>query len=146
MANLWERDAGETDKAFAAFVAYRELGTGRSLEKVGAKWGKTGGYQKVLERWSSQYDWGKRVSAYDDHLAGIAVQSVENGIREDRVAYREKVKAEASDFALAAVAMRREAMMRDDKAEGSLILQRASSVWEKARMAEGLALGLVTGS
>src|SRR5438105_1095656 len=35
----WEQRAGESGKAYAAFLAYRDLGAARSIEKVGRKWG-----------------------------------------------------------------------------------------------------------
>lgn len=144
MSQPWERREGETPKAFAAFCVYRDMGASRSLDKTRQELGKSAGYTRVLEDWSSHHNWGRRADLYDEHLSGVAVQSVEEGIRQDRIAYRDTVKREAAEFAEAAVAMRREAMMRDDKAEASLMLQRASAVWEKARQVEGMALGLVS--
>jgi hypothetical protein len=120
------------------------MGPGRSIQKVREKYGKSTAYERVLERWSSNHNWGRRADLYDEHLSGVAVQSVEEGIRQDRIAYRDTVKREAAEFAQAAVKMREDAMRQSDRAEGSLMLQRASSVWEKARQVEGMALGLVS--
>jgi hypothetical protein len=120
------------------------MGPSRSIETLRKNTGKTQGYERVLYDWSSKHNWGRRVDLYDEHLSGVVVQSVEDGIRQDRIAYRDTVKKEAAAFAEAAVAMRREAMMQEDKSIASQILARASSVWEKARQVEGMALGLVS--
>jgi hypothetical protein len=55
----------ESAKAYAAFVAYCEMGSQRSLEKLCQKWGKNGAYVGQLERWSSQHRWQERVRQYD---------------------------------------------------------------------------------
>ena len=39
----WERQEGETSRAYEAFSAYRDLGSARSLAKVGQLLGKSTG-------------------------------------------------------------------------------------------------------
>ena len=54
----------ETTTAYAAFCVYRDMETDkRSLEEVGKSTGKV---RRLLERWSSQYQWVARAAAYDD--------------------------------------------------------------------------------
>jgi len=53
---------GESAKAFAAFVVYRDMGEERSLEKVAQELGKS---VSLLQRWSSQHEWVTRVLAWD---------------------------------------------------------------------------------
>lgn len=142
----WERQEGETGKAFAAFCVYRDMGTERSIEKAyrrgnGRETASVPGY---FAGWSARHDWVARAEAYDAFLGSVAVASVVGGIEQDREEYRTKVKQEAADFAQAAVAMRREAMMHDNKAEASLMLSRAVTAWREARQVEGIALGLVS--
>lgn len=60
---LWERQTGETDKAFQAFGIYRDMGPGRSMEAVGKAQGKS---RKSIEPWSVTWGWGERASAWDD--------------------------------------------------------------------------------
>lgn len=62
---LWERQEGESAKAFAAFVVYRDLGDKRSLEKVSQNLAKS---LPFIKSWSSKYNWVKRAAAYDDFL------------------------------------------------------------------------------
>jgi len=64
----WERQPGETNKAYYAFTLYRDMGYKRSLVKVGQKYGGNRNIRALMERWSSQYNWVERVTAYDDYL------------------------------------------------------------------------------
>lgn len=96
----WERQAGESDKAFEAFVVFRDLGPTRSLADVCRN--RTGrvpkGYQKgtgnrakglsAIKRWSTKYQWVARATAYDANQDAI------------RQAARDKVLAKTteSDF------------------------------------------------
>lgn len=146
MANPWDIQEGETPKSFAAFCVYRDMGKGRSLDSA---WrvqggGRTGTAPSYYTEWSAKYAWVGRATAYDAHLSSVAVGSAEDGIKQDRLEYRNTVKREAAAFAESAVAMRREAMLMEDKDTASRVLQRAAAVWEKARQVEGMALGLVS--
>jgi hypothetical protein len=60
---LWGRQAGESDKAFHAFCAYRDLGPLRSLANAGQVLGKA---KATLEQWSAKWAWVRRCSAWDD--------------------------------------------------------------------------------
>lgn len=62
---VWERQPEETPKAYEAFAIYRDMGSDRSLAKVGEELGKS---EALMERWSAKYDWVKRAAAWDDEL------------------------------------------------------------------------------
>lgn len=64
-AKPWERQEGESVKAFEAFSAYLEMGGDRSLRAVGQKLGKS---TALMERWSRTYKWVERVKAHDAAL------------------------------------------------------------------------------
>jgi hypothetical protein len=70
MPEVWERQLGETSKAYAAFCVYRDLGPQRSLEAVRKEFAKNGKRIsiKFLGRWSAKYRWVERAAAYDDYL------------------------------------------------------------------------------
>lgn len=68
MAEMWQRQSGESAKAFRAFMAYRDLGRNRSQEKARVKLGRNLGYIKMIAEWSSKYNWVERAAAYDAHL------------------------------------------------------------------------------
>lgn len=74
MALAFEQQPRESDKAFAAFSLYLNLGPQRSLAAVGQKLGKS---TVVIERWSSKFDWPVRVAAHGAHLAIIEREAVE---------------------------------------------------------------------
>ena len=66
MLNLWDRQPGETPKAFAAFCIYRDL---PAIDRsVAAAWGrKKGG--KYWERWCTDHNWLERAAEHDSDLA-----------------------------------------------------------------------------
>lgn len=63
--NLWDRRPAEPDKAWAAFVVYRNLGAAiRTVAKVAEIHGKsTRNYEEMAQNW----DWSERCRAYDVH-------------------------------------------------------------------------------
>ncbi len=62
MSDPWERREVETDPAWAAFRAYRDMGLERSLAKVAEDLGKS---LQLMERWSSKHRWVMRSTAFD---------------------------------------------------------------------------------
>ncbi len=64
----WDRQPREGEQAYAAFLAYRDLGPSRTLEATRKHLGKSPGYLKPIERWSALRDWRQRSCAWDDHL------------------------------------------------------------------------------
>lgn len=55
---VWERQQGESAKAYAAFVAYRDSPDRRVRDHGGSAF-----------RWSSEWSWGYRAFEWDKHLA-----------------------------------------------------------------------------
>src|SRR5688572_30471065 len=78
----WDKRPDETDKAYKAFTDYIDLGPDRSLDKVRQKLGKSSGYTRQLEKWSSAYEWGTRSSAYDAHQRA-EVEQVQSDLRKN---------------------------------------------------------------
>jgi hypothetical protein len=58
----WDKRDNESPQAFAAFVAYRNLGPSRSVVKACKEVGKT---RATLHPWSTQHDWVARAGAWD---------------------------------------------------------------------------------
>ena len=72
MPNLWDRQPGETPKAFAAFCLYRDLpAIDRSIVAAVAQHRKNGGKasERNWETWASLYNWRERGVASDSDLA-----------------------------------------------------------------------------
>jgi hypothetical protein len=72
------RARGESFAAAGAFVAFRDMGPGRSTTKVAQKTGKS---IALIQRWCRKHRWIERARAWDDRLDEVrrraAVQAVE---------------------------------------------------------------------
>jgi hypothetical protein len=81
-ADPWERQPGESSKAFSAFQIYLNMGIDRSIRKAVAQLVEAEGpwasdlakarrffsRRDALEGWSVRWHWVERVEAYDDEL------------------------------------------------------------------------------
>ena len=145
MPLTFEQQERESNRAFAAFKTYLELGPERSLVAVADKLGK---HRTQLERWSKKFDWPARVQAHTSHLADIerktaeslAIQSGTDWAKRQEVHREDEWQTRTELLALA-----REAIARWKKAEhrcGTLegiarLLDLASKL---GRVSSGLAL------
>src|SRR5262245_40264409 len=64
----WERQVGETQKQFAAFVAYRDLGLGTRSIPAAAKAVGLSPRSGQVARWSMRNQWPARARAWDVEL------------------------------------------------------------------------------
>jgi hypothetical protein len=75
---VFERQPGELDKPWRAFVIYRDMGFQRTLIKAsdvykkatGAK-GKVESVHQTLQKWSAEYSWVMRSAEWDNELDKI---------------------------------------------------------------------------
>lgn len=61
----WERQKGESEKAYEAFVAYRDMGQGRTISAVVKRLEKS---RSLIDRWKDRWEWQERVRVYDNEL------------------------------------------------------------------------------
>ena len=61
----WERQKGESEKAFEAFAAYRDMGEKRTFTAVAEKLHKS---YTLIRRWKNSWNWDERVREYDNDL------------------------------------------------------------------------------
>jgi hypothetical protein len=87
---VYSRRIGESQKAFAAYCEYRDMGAERSLAAVSQKLGKSTAF---LSRWSSHWGWVDRARAYDDELAKKEKAVKELDIQRDAELWAERRKA-----------------------------------------------------
>lgn len=64
----WQRQAGESRQAFAAFRRYLEAGPTRRVTDVAAECNRS---PSLLFRWSARWSWVARAEAYDDEQVAI---------------------------------------------------------------------------
>ena len=115
--NLWERQSGETAKAYAAFLLYRDLpAIDRSV--LAAREGHqkdTKGTLRQWKGWSMRNDWVNRAAEYDSDLASR---------RRERMAQElDRAKDDAAVLiraALAKVAERIQGMDAEELAAGQI--------------------------
>lgn len=63
----WDRQPGESSKAYAHFCLYRDVGVNRSIRQMPSVSGCTS-VVRQLNRWSSRWRWVERCQKYDDYL------------------------------------------------------------------------------
>jgi hypothetical protein len=61
----WERQKGESEKAYEAFDIYCKMGEKRTVIAVCKQLDKS---RTLLDRWKDRWDWQERVRAYDNYL------------------------------------------------------------------------------
>jgi len=74
MSYLFEQQPNESNKAFAAFSTYLNLGAERSIPAVAEKLRKSVG---LVQRWSCRFDWPATVQAHGAHLALVEREMTE---------------------------------------------------------------------
>lgn len=89
---IWERQDGETTKAYRAFSLYRDMppsrrSIARVAKAINDELVRQGGQRKPYlvrqcQKWSSKYRWVERAHAYDDELDRIARAERAEAIRE----------------------------------------------------------------
>ncbi len=92
----WDRQHGESDEAWQAFVEYRDMGLTRSAKRVAELLGKS---ESHLHSYSSKFSWRERVNAFEQHL---------DHHRQDE--HEKVVRKMSEDHALASGFMLRKAM------------------------------------
>ena len=95
----WERQQGESSKAFEAFVIYRDMGADRTLTAVAEKLQKS---YTLVRRWKERWRWPERVRAYDNDLEKAArAKAVKD--RKDMISRHIKIATDLQDKACAAL-------------------------------------------
>ena len=83
----WERQKGETEKAYEAFVLFRDAGPGRTLIAVARELHKS---YTLIRRWNDTWNWSERVRLYDvDVEKAACAQAVKD--RKDMIARHTKL-------------------------------------------------------
>jgi hypothetical protein len=98
----WDRQPGETSKAYEAFVTYRDMGPGRTTAKVAQALGKS---TTVIHKWSSLHHWVSRSAAWDSIPGQAVVEAYQEmaariAAQHERVATKALARLEANMDAL----------------------------------------------
>jgi hypothetical protein len=93
----WERLAGESGLAYAAFCAYRDYGPGRNIrkavetalaEEAGTEKGKVEKRYRMWRAWATQFRWRERAADYDQYLDRLKQTEVRKTIEEQGRVHR----------------------------------------------------------
>ena len=117
-SNLWERQSGETAKAYAAFLLYRDLpAVDRTIVAAVVEHRKLGGKASVRnwETWASRYNWRERGLASDSDLASRRRERMEKELERAQDDAAVLIRA-----ALAKVAERIQGMDAEELAAGQI--------------------------
>jgi len=79
----WDRHKGESGKAHAAFLIFRDLGPDRTLRDVARQ---RGCHISLVRRWSAKWEWTSRVRAWDEGVN----REAEASLRQQRKAAVER--------------------------------------------------------
>ncbi len=74
----WDRQKGESARAFEAFLVYLQMGPERSVRAVAQKLSKS---YTLAGRWSSTYHWVERCRAWDNYLQQEAKKAAAAAVR-----------------------------------------------------------------
>lgn len=61
----WERQKGESEKAYEAFSIYRDMGAERTITAVVKRLEKS---RNLIDRWKDRWEWKERVRLFDNDL------------------------------------------------------------------------------
>lgn len=95
----WERQKGESEKAYEAFSVYLNLGTGRTITEVTKRLEKS---RTLIDRWQVRYNWYDRVREYDNDQQRLAKKENEKALR-DMYARQTKIAMSVQTKALQAL-------------------------------------------
>lgn len=95
---IWERQKGETDKAYSAFKVYLEM-KDRSIKKVAEKLSVS---VPNVRKWASKFDWDERIAAYDSSIVEATRKSKIKAIK-NSIERKNNVAGKLEDKALSAL-------------------------------------------
>jgi hypothetical protein len=142
----WERLAGESSAAYAAFCAYRDYGPERNIRRAveAALAGNDGGAgpgrgrvekrYRVWRLWSTQFRWRERAADYDRYLDRLKQTE-----KRKTIEAREAVYREATEKMLQAVIKKLDLMEPGELAQGAVVEWLAAAINTEREIA-----GLVT--
>lgn len=94
---VWDRQPGESMKAFAAFRIFLELGPSRTIEATAREYGRS---VTQVNRHSTANHWFDRAAAYDNHQASVRDAARERVMAEEAGKWeRRRLEALEADFA-----------------------------------------------
>ena len=92
--NTWDRQPGESTKAFSAFRLYLDAGYERSVQGVAQKLAKS---TNTIKKWAANFNWVARTSDYIQHMANISTKERERQGVADSAKWAERLVAQREE-------------------------------------------------
>jgi len=92
--NTWERQPGESTKAFSAFCLYLEAGYERSVQGVAQKLAKS---TNTIKKWAANFNWVARTSDYIQHMANVSTKEKEKQATADAARWAERLNSQREE-------------------------------------------------
>ncbi len=86
----FERQPGESAKAFEAWQVYRDTGSERSVSEVARQLAKS---RQLVDRWAQRHDWHGRVQAFENWKQMIRMDALEGAERKRAEDFAERERA-----------------------------------------------------
>ncbi len=77
----WDRRKGEPKKAYAGFIAWRDLGVGRTYGKAMQALGYKGRTDSTFRLWARRWEWASRADQWDAHVQRLADEAFEARVK-----------------------------------------------------------------
>lgn len=141
------QESDESARAYAAFVAYCELGPERSLQSVAQRLRKS---KTLCARWSTRHDWQERAAVYDQAILSERAEVLQAARKADIERLRVKSMEDAATLRTLARALilklgRRIGSLDEDKiapATLGTLLRALAATLDTATNLEASALGI----
>ena len=148
MMTAWDRQTGETNRAYAAFLLYRDMGPLRSLRKAADRFYniKSESKQHQFLRWSTANNWVARCEAWDmeEERDRVTRQREEIRLMDDR---QSKYGKGIQEIAMSNVYAITGHIAKDRKGKlinATINIEEARKLFETGLKAERIARGEVT--
>lgn len=124
----WERQKGETSRAYEAFGIYRDQGPDRSITKTAQQLHKN---RTTIGEWSAKYEWVKRAAAWDAEQDRIA--------RQNQIDEIKKMRKRHTDLATAMLVKAAKALQRipEDEVKASDVSRLVETASKLERISRG---------
>lgn len=124
----WERQEGESAKAFEAFCVYRDMGLNRSIRKVAEELSKS---ETLMARWSGNYNWVERATQWDSEQ--------DRAVRQQQLDDIKKMRKRHADLAQSMLIKAARALQRlpDDEIKASDVSRMVETASKLERISRG---------
>lgn len=132
----WDKREDESSRAYSAFIIYRDMGPQRSLRKTADIYYEPGSLNvRVIQKWSSKYDWVKRATAFDEAKRKTFEETIAADFEAERTQERARRQAIVNSLRNMLAKIMQEQISRDNlsPSEFNALTNAAKTVLQESR-------------